>query len=81
MPFGVYIAKSPADGGYGPYICKVGKTTEEDVESRVSALNDAGSNYPTSNGENWELAHHFEFANMNRWIPSKPRWWKTSQKV
>ena len=66
MPFSVYIAKPPADGGYGPHIYKVGKTTEEDVESRISALNDAGSNYPTSNGENWELVDHFEFANQEQ---------------
>ena len=66
MPFSVYIAKPPADGGYGPHIYKVGKTTEEDVGSRISALNDAGSNYPTSNGENWELVDHFEFANQEQ---------------
>lgn len=66
MPFSVYVAKPPADGGYGPHIYKVGKTTEGDVESRVSALNDAGSNYPTSNGEDWELVDHFEFASMEQ---------------
>ena len=66
MPFSVYIAKPPAGGGYGPHIYKVGKTTEEDIESRVSALNDAGANYPTSNGENWELVDHFEFASQEQ---------------
>ncbi len=64
MSFSVYIAKPPAGGGYGPLIHKVGKTTEGDVQSRVAALNDTGSNYPTDNGENWELVDHFTFANQ-----------------
>ena len=66
MPFSVYIAKPPTGGGYDPNIYKVGKTTEADVTSRVDALNDAGSNYPTANGENWVLVDHFEFANQEQ---------------
>ena len=66
MPFSVYIAKPPAGGGYDPDIHKVGKTTEADVQSRVDALNDAGSNYPTANGENWALVDHFQFASQGR---------------
>ena len=62
MPFSVYIAKPPVGGGYGPNIYKLGKTTEEDVQSRVAALNDSGSNYPTANGENWELVDQFSLA-------------------
>ena len=64
MPFSVYIAKPPTGGGYDPDIYKIGKTTEADVQSRINALNDAGSNYPTANSENWELGDHFEFANQ-----------------
>ena len=66
MPFSVYIAKPPAGGDCGPHIYKVGKTTEEDVQSRIAALNDAGSNYPTANGENWELVDHFNLANQEQ---------------
>ncbi|MDE2907337.1 MAG: hypothetical protein OXQ28_14780 [Acidobacteriota bacterium] len=66
MPFSVYIARPPAGGGYDPDIYKVGKSTEADVTSRVDALNDAGSNYPTANGENWELVDHFEFASQEQ---------------
>lgn len=62
MPFSVYIAKPPVGGGYGPNIYKVGKTTEVDVQSRISALNDSGSNYPTTNGQNWELVDEFSLA-------------------
>ena len=61
MPYSVYVARPPQDGGYGQHIYKVGKTTEDNVESRIAALNDAGSNYPTASGENWELIDHFEF--------------------
>lgn len=66
MPFSIYIAKPPTGGGYDPDVYKVGKTTEADVQSRVYALNDAGSNYPTADGENWELVHHFEFASQEQ---------------
>lgn len=62
MPYSVYIAKPPAGGGYAENIYKIGKTTEPNVESRVMALNDAGSNYPTANGENWQLVDLFVFA-------------------
>ena len=66
MPFSVYIAKPPVGGGYGPNIYKVGKTTEEDVQSRVAALNDSGSNYPTANGENWELVDQFTLGSQEQ---------------
>lgn len=66
MPFSVYIAKPPAGGGYAPNVYKVGKTTEEDVGSRVAALNDSGSNYPTANGENWDLIDHFSLASAEQ---------------
>ena len=66
MPFSVYIASPPVGGGYGPDIYKVGKTTEEDVQSRVAALNDSGSNYSTANGENWELVDHFNLASAEQ---------------
>ena len=66
MPFSVYIARPPVGGGYGPDIYKVGKTTEEDVHSRVAALNDSGSNYPTANGENWELVDQFSLASAEQ---------------
>ena len=66
MPFSVYIAKPPAGGGYEPHIYKVGKTTEESVESRIAALNDSGSNYPTANSENWVLIDHFSLANQGQ---------------
>lgn len=66
MPFSIYIAKPPTGGGYDPDIYKVGKTTEADVQSRIYALNDAGSNYPTADGENWELVNHFEFASQEQ---------------
>ena len=66
MPFSVYVAKPPPDGGYEPHIYKVGKTTEEDVQSRIAALNDSGSNYLTANGENWELVDQFSLANQDQ---------------
>ena len=66
MPFSVYVAKPPAGGGYDPHIYKVGKTTEEYVQSRIAALNDAGSNYPTANAENWVLVDHFRFAHQEQ---------------
>lgn len=66
MPFSVYIAKPSTGAGYDPNIYKVGKTTEADAQSRVDALNDAGSNYPTVNGENWVLVDHFKFANQEQ---------------
>ena len=66
MPFSVYIAKPPVGGGYGPNIYKVGKTTEAEVQSRVAALNDSGSNYPTDNGENWELIDQFRLASQDQ---------------
>ena len=66
MPFSVYIAQPPTGGGYDPGIYKVGKTAEADVTSRVDALNDAGSNYPTANGEDWVLVDHFEFASQEQ---------------
>lgn len=66
MPFSVYIAQPPVGGGYGRDIYKVGKTTEEDVQSRVAALNDSGSNYPTANGENWEMVDQFSLASQEQ---------------
>ena len=66
MQHSVYIAKPPAGGGYDRDIYKVGKTTEADVQSRIASLNDPGSNYPTANGENWELVDHFTFANRQQ---------------
>ena len=66
MAFSVYVAKPPSGGGYEPHIYKVGKTSEEDVQSRIAALNDSGSNYPTANGENWELVHQFSLANHDQ---------------
>ena len=66
MPFSVYIAKPPLGGGYDPNIYKVGKTTDVDVQSRVAALNDSGSNYPTADGENWELIDQFSLASQDQ---------------
>ena len=61
MPFSVYIAKPPMGGGYDPKIYKIGMTTQDDVRDRVAGLNAPGSNYPTGNGEDWELYQRFEF--------------------
>ena len=63
MAYSVYIAKPPSGGGYPADVYKIGRTTETNVEDRISGLNDGDTNYRTINDENWELYQKFEFQN------------------